>query len=166
MTGQTARFAFPLLEPGQAQKELYHNEALALLDAVVQPVAQTIGDDAPPAAPAPDQSWIVGAAPTGDWAGHADAFATWTDGGWRFVAAVEGMTAWVVAGNLPARFVGGAWAVGRVTATALIVDGHQVVGAAQPPIEDPVGGGVADEAARASIRDILAALRNHGLIAA
>lgn len=32
----TARLGLPLLAPGQAQKELFHNEALALVDAATQ----------------------------------------------------------------------------------------------------------------------------------
>ena len=34
----TPRFGLPLLAPGQAAKELTHNEALSLLDLLVQPV--------------------------------------------------------------------------------------------------------------------------------
>ena len=34
----TARLALPFLAPGQAQKELYHNEALSRLDLLVQTV--------------------------------------------------------------------------------------------------------------------------------
>lgn len=37
MSDATARFAFPLIAPGQAQKELFHNEALARVDALLQP---------------------------------------------------------------------------------------------------------------------------------
>ena len=42
MTLQTDRFALPLLATAQAQKEMTHNEALALLDAVVQPVVVAV----------------------------------------------------------------------------------------------------------------------------
>jgi hypothetical protein len=31
----TARFALPLIAPGQAQKEVYHNEALTAVDAAL-----------------------------------------------------------------------------------------------------------------------------------
>ena len=31
----TVRFALPLIAPGQAQKEAYHNEALAAIDAAL-----------------------------------------------------------------------------------------------------------------------------------
>src|SRR3546814_12942418 len=37
----------------------------------------------PPQTPAPGECWIVGDAPSGDWAGWAGALACWTHGGWR-----------------------------------------------------------------------------------
>ncbi|HLZ79899.1 MAG TPA: hypothetical protein VKQ09_11235 [Sphingomonas sp.] len=37
MSDATTRFALPLIAPGQAQKELFHNEALARVDALLQP---------------------------------------------------------------------------------------------------------------------------------
>ncbi|WP_367112966.1 DUF2793 domain-containing protein [Sphingomonas sp.] len=85
MTDPTHRLALPLLEPGQAQKEFFHNEALTRLDIAVQGAA-TGPADTPPAVPRPGQCWIVGATPTGDWIGHAHAVAGWTDAGWRFLA--------------------------------------------------------------------------------
>ena len=36
MSESTARLALPLIAPGQAQKEVSHNEALAALDLLVQ----------------------------------------------------------------------------------------------------------------------------------
>lgn len=164
MTAQTPRLAMPLLEAGQAQKELYHNEALAILDALAQPVVQTLGDNAPPSAPAEGASWVVGAAPTGAWAGQAQAIATWGAGGWRFAAPFEGMTAWMAGAGLPARFSGGVWTVGVVAADVLRIGGNQVVAGRQPAIADPAGGATVDTAARATLAQLLAALRTHGLI--
>lgn len=161
----TPRFALPLLAAGQAQKEIVHNEAVTALEALVQPVAEAAGLNTPPADPRPGQSWIVGGAPTDAWSGLAGAFATWTGGGWRFVAPVEGMGAWVTASGLPARRSGGAWVVGELRATALTVGGRQVVGAQQPAIAAPVGGGAVDAEARATLSAVLATLRSHGLIA-
>ena len=65
----TARFALPLLHAGQAQKELFHNEALVLADGLLQPCVEALGLDTPPPSPAPGQCWIVGDSPTGAWAG-------------------------------------------------------------------------------------------------
>lgn len=160
----TPRFALPLLEAGQAQKELFHNEALTLLEILAQPVAETIGADAPPPAPAPGKSWIVGAAPTGDWAGHAGAIACWSGGGWRFVAPVEGMCFWLLSAQLWTRRVAGAWITGGLPASALLVGGAQVVGPRQPAVATPAGGATIDGEARTAVTAILAALRTHGLI--
>lgn len=160
----TARFALPLLYPGQAQKELFHNEALVLADALIQPCVEAIGINAPPTAAAAGQCWIIGESPTGEWAGAAKALALWTASGWRFVPPREGMAAWVAADGLCARYTAGAWRNGRLTATRLEIDGEQVVGPRAPAIDDPDGGVVVDAEARVVIDAILAALRTHGLI--
>lgn len=160
----TARFALPLLHAGQAQKELYHNEALLLADALVQPCVEALGRDAPPPDPVPGQCWIVGDSPEGAWAGSAGALALWSEGGWRFVAPREGMAVWVAGEELPARHVSGAWRLGRLTAAQLVVDGEQVVGPREAAIDEPDGGSVVDVEARAAIEAILLALRAHGLI--
>jgi hypothetical protein len=166
MTDTSARFALPLLQPGQAQKEMVHNEALVLVDAALHPVAQTVGDDAPPPAPEPGQCWIVGDAPTGDWAGEAGRIAAWTGGGWRFVVPTPGMTVWLIDAAVWALYDGSTWRAGTLPATALHIAGEQVVGARQGAIAEPAGGSAVDAEARAAVNAILAALRGHGLIAA
>ncbi len=165
MSEATPRLGLPLLAAGQAQKEVYHNEALTVIDALLQPAVETVGDDAPPPAPAEGQSWLVGGAPTGVWAGHANALATWTGGGWRFGPPREGMSIWVSDRGLWARWSMGAWTLGIVAATAVEIGGLQVVGSRQAAIPEPAGGSSIDDPARAAIGAILAALRGHGLIA-
>ncbi|MBN8816276.1 MAG: DUF2793 domain-containing protein [Sphingomonas sp.] len=162
---RTDRFSVPLLQPGQAQKEMGHNEAIAALDLIVQAAVETIGDNAPPVAPESGRSWIVGTAPTGAWSGKADHLAGWTGGGWRFVAPVEGMAAWVVADALTARFVAGGWVLGEEACAHLVIGGDRVVGPRQTAIAAPAGGGVIDAESRTALAAILAALRAHGLIA-
>lgn len=166
MTDQTtARLSLPLLQAGQAQKELSHNEALTLLDLAAQAVVLAVGRDDPPADPAAGACWIVGTAPLGAWSGCAGAIAGWTPGGWRFLAAREGMTAWSVADAAQARFAGSAWTVGALRGSGLTIAGSPVVGPRQPAVASPAGGAVVDAEARAALAGILAALRNHGLIA-
>lgn len=160
----TERFALPLLHAGQAQKELSHNEALTLIDAMLHPVVESIGADVPPDEPVVGQAWGVGPTPAGDWAGATQTLAIWTGGGWRFVTPVEGMNLWVRDAGISARFVDGGWQMGVVSATALHVAGVQVVGARQAAIAPTSGGAVVDTEARAAIAEILAALRAHGLI--
>ncbi len=161
----TSRLALPLLQPGQAQKETTHNEALTLLDLAVQASVLAVGTNVPPASPANGSAWIVGAAPTGGWAGQARAIAGWTAAGWRFVAPREGMTAWSIADGQAARFVGGVWTLGVLAGSRVSIGGNDVVGGRRAAISDPSGGTVVDGQARAAIGAILGALRGHGLIA-
>lgn len=165
MTDTTSRLALPLLDAGQAQKEVTHNEALARLDLAVQAVVLAIGLATPPAMPVEGQAWIVGDAPTGDWAAQPRAIAGWTGGGWRFVAPFEGLCVWSVADGLTVRVVGGVWVAGMVSARQLLIGGVPVVGSRRSAIAGPSGGTTIDSEARSAISTILDALRGHGLIA-
>jgi len=160
----TARFALPLLHAGQAQKELFHNEALILADALIQPCVEAAGVSVPPADPAPGQCWIVGGSPSGAWSGKAGALALWTSGGWRFAAPREGMSAWIADERMTVLYSGGGWQIGRLTGTRIEIEGEQVLGPREPAIAGPEGGGVIDIEARLAIEAILATLRTHGLI--
>ncbi|WP_448662333.1 DUF2793 domain-containing protein [Sphingomonas sp. CJ20] len=162
MTELTARHQLPLLQPGQAQKEMSHNEALTLLDLMVQPAMVAIADT-PPASPQPGQCWRVGSAPMGAWAGKAGQLAGWTDGGWRFVQPREGLTVWIEEGTEFATFYGGDWHAGELRGR-VFVEGLQVVGKRFSRIAEPQGGSVVDAPARAAIVAVLNALRAHGLI--
>lgn len=162
----TSRFALPLLHAGQAQKELFHNEAVVRIDTLLHPDVHGVGVDAPPTTPEPGQAWIVGAAPTGEWAGHVDEIACWTDGGWRFAAPRTGMEIWAQSLARPVRYRAGmGWQAGVIAASRIEIDGVQVIGARGEPVATPAGGAIVDEQARNAIGAILDALRAHGLIA-
>ena len=188
MNEQTPKLGFPLLASGQAQKEVTHNEALVLADALVlqayanagadvlyapglrtpeqiRTVVQAVAPAAIPASPVPGQCWIVGAGAGGVWAGHDNAIACWTGGGWRFVASREGMWAWSLADSLPARREANGWTLGQLAASALRIGGDQVVGARRPAIAGAADGSTVDAEARVTVSAILEALRAHGLIA-
>lgn len=165
MNDSTARLDLPLLAAGQAQKEIWHNEALALIDLAVAPAVLAIGVDAPPAAPLPGQAWVVGAVPRDAWVGRAGSVAGWTEGGWRFVRPFEGLSIWVVAEKLHASFVDGRWMLGDIRARQILVDGVRVLGSRRPAIPGPTGGASADAEARATLDQVLETLREHGLIA-
>jgi hypothetical protein len=159
----TPRLALPLLQAGQAQKEIAHNEALALLDLAVHGAVVAAGANVPPAAPQPGQCWIIGPAPEGAWAGQAKSVAGWTEGGWRFLPPREGMRLWAgrAAGFL--QFSEGVWRLGEAFGK-VFVEGVQVVGPQMPNIAEPTGGTGVDGEARAAIVAVLEALRHHGLI--
>jgi hypothetical protein len=159
------RFALPLLSAGQAQKELYHNEALARLDLLAHAAVEAYGLDTPPATPVVGQCWIVGSSPTSAWAGHAFELAGWTSSGWRFVSPRGGMVAWDAGAGHWLHHDGTNWVNGALTATSLKISGIQVVGSQLAAIPDPVGGSVIDSETRSTLVLVLDALRTHGLIA-
>ena len=161
----TVRLAIPLLAAGQAQKELVHNEALQILDMLAAPAVEEPPRTAPPASPVVGACYIVAASPTGSWTGRALNLALYTAGGWRFVAPVAGMTAFVRSAATWATFLSGAWDLGTVRGNNVTIAGQQVIGARAGAISDPSGGSVIDAQARTAIGQILAALRGHGLIA-
>ena len=125
MTEATSRFLLPFILPGQAQKELFHNEALVGIDTLLHAAIEDGPINTPPATPEPGQSWLVGAAPTGFWAGQADKIVTWTEGGWRFFAATEGVSLWNKATGFPVRWTGEEW-TSQWTLASVAID-HQVI---------------------------------------
>jgi Protein of unknown function (DUF2793) len=141
---QSARWKLPLLAVGQMQKEVTHNEALTIVDALIAPVAQASGVNDPPASPLNGQCWLVGAAPTGAWTGAAQHLACWTSGGWRLIAPRAGQTVRLAAGAV-ARFDGSGW-----------------IGPAD--ISAPTGGTIVDSEARAAIAALIVELRLQGVL--
>jgi Protein of unknown function (DUF2793) len=162
--GATARLALPLLSAGQAQKEFMHNEALQALDAVVAAAVEEPPRASPPTTPALGATYIVSSSPGGAWTGKPLYLACYTAGGWRYVSPRDGMFAFVRSTSTWATFLGGAWELGKVRASSLLVGGQQVVGSRAAAIASPSGGTNVDVEARASLTQILAALRQHGLI--
>jgi Protein of unknown function (DUF2793) len=165
MTDTSDRLALALIAPGQAQKEMTHNEALARLDIMVQPVVQAVAPASIPTNPILGQCWIVGVGATGAWAGHDAALAAWTAGGWRFVGAFEGMTAWSIADAMVVIRRGASWIIGQVNAQQIRINNVPLLTVRQPAIATPSGGTMVDSESRAAISAILGMVRTHGLIA-
>jgi hypothetical protein len=156
--------ALPLLAAGQAQKEMFHNEALQRLDALVAAAVEEPPRAAPPDVPTSGNCYIVAASPTGAWVGHAHALAAYSTAGWRFIAPVEGLTVHVRSTGVNATYRNGGWAIGILNALSIRIGGQQVVGARSAAISAPTGGSSADAQCRDVVEQILAALRHHGLI--
>jgi hypothetical protein len=159
------RLQLPLLSPGQAQKEMTHNEALQALDHLVSACVEEPPLQTAPAAAAVGSTYIVAALPTGSWSLFPHHLATFTIGGWRFIAPAEGLRAIIRTTGAMAVYRSGVWEIGIVTGTKLVLGGHQVVGAQGVAIANPSGGTVIDTAARSAIIEVLNSLRLHGLIA-
>jgi len=161
----TPRFSLPYILSNQAQKEVTHNEALNDLDVWLQAVAQSADAPAPPVSPQEGEAWIVPAGGTGAWAGRDGRLAQWIGEAWTFHDPVPGAVVWIADRALWARYdETSGWVVGDITAMRVLVDGQPVLGARRPAIADPTGGAVVDAEARAAIAEMLATLRQHGLI--
>ncbi|HYJ30485.1 MAG TPA: DUF2793 domain-containing protein [Allosphingosinicella sp.] len=158
------RFALPFILPGQAQKELFHNEALIAVDALLHAAVESGPVTVPPSTPVAGQSWVVAGGAGGAWAGHEQSLASWTSGGWRFTAPGAGMIVWNKAGGHWLQWTGSGWSSGELPATKILVDGQQVVGARQPAVPNPSGGTIIDAEARAAVEAVIVALKAHGLI--
>ena len=149
---------------GQSQKELFHNEALQLLDVVVAAAVEGAPLSAPPTPPPVGSCYLIGPSPIGVWIGRQNQLANYTSGGWRFITPQEGMAALVKSSGLTATFRAGAWEIGTVTGAKFVVGGQQVVGSRAAAIASPAGGATVDSQSRSVIGLILAAMRQHGLI--
>ena len=118
----------------------------------------------PPTTPVVGACYLVGSSPTGDWAGKSKCLAGYTSGGWRLIQPLEGMSAYVKTTGTWANYRSGAWELGTLRGASVVLDGLQVVGSRLAAIAGPSGGTNVDADARGSINQILAALRQHGLI--
>ncbi len=107
----------PYILPAQAQKHVTHNEAIRLLDMIVQLAVTSRSLTAPPATPAIAERYIVGAGATGAWLGKDNQIAVWGTTGWVYVAPLAGWTAYVTAEQAAAIFNGTVWTVLTVPST-------------------------------------------------
>ncbi|MVB00177.1 DUF2793 domain-containing protein [Nitratireductor sp. CAU 1489] len=107
---KTANLSLPVIAPAQAQKHVTHNEALRVLDAVVQLAVIDRDLTAPPGGAADGDRYIVASAATGDWAGQEGRIAAFQDGAWAFYQPGEGWLAFVADEALLCYWTGAAWA--------------------------------------------------------
>ncbi len=94
MPDVSAILQLPYLQPSQAQKHVTHNEALRLLDVIVQIAVESATLATPPSTPTNGQRWIVGPAASGDWTGQTGRIAAWLDNAWMVVPPQDGWIAW------------------------------------------------------------------------
>jgi len=99
----------PYIEANQAQKHVPHNDALALLDGLVQLRLVSRGLNAPPGSFSDGDRFLVGTSPTGDWSGKAGLIACRDMGVWIFITPRAGFLAWIVAETTFRVFDGSAW---------------------------------------------------------
>ncbi len=99
----------PYILPGQAQKHITHNEAIAALDTLAQLAVLDRDLNTPPGSPDVNMRYIVGPAPTGAWAGKANQVTRWDGASWQFHAPEPGWLAFVLDENGLIAWNGSAW---------------------------------------------------------
>ena len=161
---QTARFAMPLLAPGQSQKEWFHNEALQTVDALLCAVVEGPPVTQPPTNPVEGQCFIVASGGGGAWAGKDGSLAAFTQGGWRFIAPRDGLRAVDRASGRTLLRRNGDWESGVVRAQEVRIADQTVVRERQAAVAAPTGGTTVDAECRSAVAALLAALQAHGLI--
>lgn len=149
---------------GQSQKEFFHNEAIERISSLICPVVEDMPQEAPPADPAIGACYLVGPNALGAWFGNDGSIACFTAGGWRFIAAVEGLSVTSRASGEQIQWRSGAWELGIGRFREVRIDGQIVLRERQPAIPNPAGGAVVDSESRAALEAILDALRTHGMI--
>lgn len=108
MTDST-HLKLPYILPGQAQKHITHNEAIAALDTLTQLAVLDRDLNTPPATPNVNMRYIVGPAPTGAWSGKANHVTAWDGSAWIFHVPQPGWLAFVLDENGLLVWSGSAW---------------------------------------------------------
>ncbi|HEX2552060.1 MAG TPA: DUF2793 domain-containing protein [Microvirga sp.] len=130
----TPHLALPLLAAAQAQKHVTHNEALALIDALVHLAVKERDRTGPPGAPAEGDRYIVGSGAAGAFAGREGQVALFDLGAWRFLAPKPGWRAYAEADGSLLVFDGMAWRdLGQAIGEADNLD-HLGIGTAADPV--------------------------------
>ena len=104
----TTNLKMPLLVSNQSQKEITHNEALIIIDNILQNGVIDKDLTTPPSNPNSNDIYIVGTNATSAWSGKDNQLAFY-DNGWRFIEAREGFTFWVNDENKLYSFDGSNW---------------------------------------------------------
>ena len=97
MSDTSTHLRLPYLLAAQAQKHVTHNEALRLLDAMVQLSVLDRTRTTPPTSPAGGDRHLVPSGATGLWAGWDLNVAFWVDGVWLRLVPRPGWLVWIAA---------------------------------------------------------------------
>ena len=145
LDARTPRHALPLLYPGQAQKEIFVNEALARLDALAHPVVLA-SRTAPPPSHAAGDTYLVVAPASEDWSEQENCLAISQETHWVFQTPYEGMRIY-----------------DREEAAIRL---RRAGWRGPQSIPDPAGGSTIDVEARGTIATLLLCLRSLGILPA
>lgn len=109
MSDTSVHLQLPYLLAAQAQKHITHNEALRMLDGIVQLSVLDRDLSAPPTSPIEGDRYIVAESATGDWIGWDASVAYFVDGTWMRLTPAPGWIAWVSDETKLVSWDGAAW---------------------------------------------------------
>lgn len=124
MTDFSPNLGMPFLEEGQANADITHNEALLILDTLVQTRVKDKDLNTPPVSPAEGDRYIVAAVATGDWTGNEDKIAFFFGGIWKFITPLQGWRAFVEDELVEYNFNGTAWVTGGVGSGLMLLQAN------------------------------------------
>lgn len=133
----TIHLKLPFLAPTQAQKDVTVNEALRLLDGLIQLSVLSIGDTVPPVTPVEGDRYLIGAGAAGVWAGWDGTIGYFADGAWIQLVPAAGWRLFdEITGDL-LLFDGIAWAtVMQRSATTMLASGQNGASTSMMVVED------------------------------
>ncbi len=114
MADQSPILQLPYILPAQAQKHVTHNEALRLLDILVQLAVISRNLGVPPVSPVIGNRYIVKTPAGGAWVGQVNKIAVFTATGWEFLAPQAGWQAYVQTSSELVAFDGTVWATAGI----------------------------------------------------
>jgi hypothetical protein len=109
MADTSTNLLLPFILAAQAQKHVTHNEALRLLDGLIQLSVLDRNLATPPGSPAEGARYIVATGATGAWSGWAGDIALRSDGAWVRLPARTGWVVWVQDEAKVVVRIGAAW---------------------------------------------------------
>ena len=120
--------SLPFILPAQAQKHVTHNEALRMLDGVIQLSLIRLDETAPPPSPSEGDCYALSGSPTAEWSLHPNELACFQDGAWAFVSPQLGWRAWDQANQQLVVWDGTVWTnASPVPATLSNLDGAGIL---------------------------------------
>lgn len=106
---RSPNLSMPFIMPAQAQKHVTHNEAIELLDALVQLRISTLNLSEPPLNPFEGQIVAIGSGAVGAFEGREGDLACHYGNGWMFLTPRNGFCAWVDAQEAMHVYQDGVW---------------------------------------------------------
>jgi hypothetical protein len=113
MSDTSPILSMPYIQPAQAQKHVTHNEALSLLDVIVQLVVLSADQSTPPSTAIEGDRFVIAPNGQAEWAGKSGQIAVFIDTTWQFFTPLVGWSALVLDTNQTVVFDGANW-VGKV----------------------------------------------------